>query len=56
MARQYSLQYPDAYHHVMNRGNRGEPIFIIDSDCATFWMDWQIGVKPMKLTSTATKF
>jgi hypothetical protein len=30
MARPLRIQYPDAYYHVMNRGNRGEAIFITD--------------------------
>ena len=36
MARPLRIQYPDAYYHVMNRGNRGEAIFITDSDRVTF--------------------
>ena len=36
MARPLRIQYPDAYYQVMNRGNRGEAIFITDSDRATF--------------------
>jgi hypothetical protein len=28
MTRPLRLQYPDAYYHVMNRGNRREDIFI----------------------------
>ena len=36
MARPLRIQYPDAYYHVMNRGNRGEAIFITDSDRGTF--------------------
>jgi REP element-mobilizing transposase RayT len=36
MARPLRIQYPGAYYHVMNRGNRGEAIFITDSDRVTF--------------------
>ena len=36
MARPLRIRYADAYYHVMNRGNRGEAIFITDSDRATF--------------------
>ncbi len=36
MARPLRVQYPNAYYHVMNRGNSGEAIFITDSDRATF--------------------
>jgi REP element-mobilizing transposase RayT len=32
MARPLRIQYPDAYYHVMNRGNRREDIFITDQD------------------------
>ncbi len=36
MARPLRIQYPGAYYHVMNRGNRREDIFITDSDRKTF--------------------
>lgn len=36
MARPLRIQYPDACYHVMNRGNRGEDIFVTDSDRVTF--------------------
>ncbi len=36
MVRPLRVQYPNAYYHVMNRGNSGEAIFITDSDRATF--------------------
>jgi hypothetical protein len=32
MARPLRIQYPGAYYHVMNRGNRREDIFINDTD------------------------
>ena len=32
MARPLRIQYPGACYHVMNRGNRGEDIFITDTD------------------------
>ena len=32
MARPLRIQYPGAYYHVMNRGNRREDIFITDQD------------------------
>ena len=43
MARALIMQYPDAYYHVMSRGNRGEDIFITDSDRATFLDGKEIG-------------
>ena len=36
MARPLRIQYPGAYYHVMNRGNRGEDIFITDTDRSRF--------------------
>jgi REP element-mobilizing transposase RayT len=36
MARPLRVQYPNAYYHVMNRGNSGEAIYITDSDRVTF--------------------
>lgn len=33
MARQPRVDYPGAWHHVMNRGGRHEPIFADDDDC-----------------------
>jgi REP element-mobilizing transposase RayT len=36
MARALRIEYPGAYCHGMNRGNRREDIFITDSDRATF--------------------
>ena len=36
MARPLRIQYPGAYYHVMNRGNRREDIFITDTDRRTF--------------------
>jgi len=36
MARPLRIQYPDAYYHVMNRGNRREDIFITDTDRSSF--------------------
>ena len=35
MARPLRIQYHDAYYHVMSRGNRGEAIFMTDSDRVT---------------------
>ncbi len=32
MARPLRIEYPGAYYHVMNRGNRGEDIFLRDKD------------------------
>ena len=51
MARKLRLEYPDAIYHVMNRGDRREPIFIDDADRARFIetlreacakTDWQV--------------
>ena len=36
MARPLRIQYPGAYNHVMNRGNRGEDIFLTDKDRQVF--------------------
>jgi REP element-mobilizing transposase RayT len=36
MARPLRIEYPGAYYHIMNRGNRREDIFITDSDRITF--------------------
>ena len=36
MARQLRVQYPDAIYHVMNRGDRREPIFKDDQDRRCF--------------------
>ncbi len=36
MARPLRIEYPGAYYHVMNRGNRGEDIFLTDKDRMVF--------------------
>jgi REP element-mobilizing transposase RayT len=36
MARPLRIQYPGAYYHVMNRGNRREDIFVDDTDRSRF--------------------
>ncbi len=36
MARPLRIQYPGAYYHVMNRGNRREDIFVTDTDRRRF--------------------
>jgi len=36
MARPLRIQYPDAWYHVMNRGRRGEPVFMGPDDYAAF--------------------
>jgi REP element-mobilizing transposase RayT len=36
MARKLRVQYPDAIYHVMNRGDRREPIFKDDEDRQRF--------------------
>ena len=36
MARPLRIQYPGAYYHVMNRGNRREDIFVTDQDRQVF--------------------
>ncbi len=38
MARPLRIQYPGAYYHVMNRGNRGEDIVVTDQD-RKFFLD-----------------
>lgn len=36
MARPLRIQYPGAYYHVNNRGNRGEDIFLTDKNRQVF--------------------
>ena len=36
MARKPRIEFPGAIYHVMSRGNRQEPIFLDDKDCAIF--------------------
>ena len=36
MARPLRIEYPDAYCHLINRGNRREKIFTDDSACRLF--------------------
>ena len=36
MVRKLRIEYPAAYYHVMNRGNRGENIFLTDKDRQVF--------------------
>jgi REP element-mobilizing transposase RayT len=36
MARPLRIQYPGAYYHVMNRGNRRQDIFETDQDRQVF--------------------
>ena len=36
MARKLRVQYPDAIYHVINRGDRREPIFRHDADRLRF--------------------
>ena len=36
MARPLRIEYPDAWYHVMNRGRRGEQIFLEERDYETF--------------------
>jgi len=36
MARPLRIEYPGAYYHVMNCGNRGEDIFLTDKDRQVF--------------------
>lgn len=36
MARPLRIEYPVAYYHVMNRGNRGEDIFLTNKDRKLF--------------------
>jgi putative transposase len=37
MARKLRVEYPGAVYHVMNRGDRREPIFQDDADRQRFW-------------------
>ena len=36
MVRPLRIEYPGAYYHVMNRGNRREDIFLTDKDRKVF--------------------
>jgi REP element-mobilizing transposase RayT len=36
MARKLRVEYPGAIYHVLNRGDRREPIFRDDQDCELF--------------------
>ncbi|MFQ5485941.1 MAG: transposase, partial [Desulfobacterales bacterium] len=36
MSRPLRIDYPDAWHHVMNRGRRADKIFLDKSDYQTF--------------------
>lgn len=36
MSRPLRIEYPDAWYHVMNRGRRGEKIFLADTDYQLF--------------------
>ena len=36
MSRPLRIQYPDAWYHVMNRGRRGESVFLDKQDCSVF--------------------
>ena len=36
MARPLRIQYPNAWYHVMNRGNARAPIYLIDDDYGIF--------------------
>ncbi len=51
MARKLRVEYPGAIYHVMNRGDRREPIFLADQDRELFVAtlaeactkaDWQV--------------
>ena len=53
MARKLRMEYEGAIYHVMNRGDRREPIFKSDKDCELFLetlgqacekTDWHKGV------------
>ena len=36
MSRPLRIQYPDSWYHVMNRGRRGESVFLDKNDYAMF--------------------
>ena len=36
MSRPLRIEYPGAWYHVMNRGRRGEAVFITDEDRGNF--------------------
>ena len=36
MSRPLRIQYPDAWYHVMNRGRRGESVFLEKKDYSMF--------------------
>jgi putative transposase len=41
MPRQLRIEYPGAIYHVMNRGDRREPIFQDDTDRKRFVSTWR---------------
>ena len=54
MARKLRVEYPGAIYHIMNRGDRREPIFKDDADrqrfLETFWegcakTGWQVSMR-----------
>jgi hypothetical protein len=40
MARPLRIEYPGAYYHVMNRGNRRVDIFLTDKDRKVYLDGW----------------
>jgi len=36
MVKPLRIEYPDAWYHVMNRGRRGEQVFLKERDCKRF--------------------
>jgi hypothetical protein len=36
MSRPLRIQYPNVWYHVMNRGRRGEVVFLEEEDCLEF--------------------
>ncbi|MBN2515163.1 MAG: transposase [Deltaproteobacteria bacterium] len=53
MSRPLRIQYPDAWYHVMNRGRRGDPIFIDDTDYRSFIDILQTSVELWKVNIAA---
>jgi putative transposase len=53
MSRPLRIQYPDAWYHVMNRGRRGDSIFIDDNDYLSFIDILQTSVELWKVNIAA---
>ena len=53
MAKALRIQYPDAYYHVRAAAVVVRLFLLPPAAVLLFWMDWQIALKPMLLSSSA---